>query len=181
MKRLLDLDAYATGEMSDADADAFEEAMFDAPDDANVTFVDRFVRHGAKLAEHGTFDVGVTRAHIDALIAAGHKVQIADLGPAGTGKFSIAPEADLIATRIQLGRTDIDRADVEFRIVEHDVAKVLKDCLVDQTDGSMYGLCERPLAELAFGAGRTIVTVRRRDGAHDVLGIWDVMPSLAPA
>lgn len=177
MSRLLELDAYVTGELSDADADALEEAMFDAPDDADLAFTDRLVRHGATLAEHGTFDVGVTRAHIDALIAAGHKVQVTDFGPAGSGTFALAPDADLIATRILLGRTDMERVDVEFLIVEHDVAKLLKDVLVDPTDGAMYGLCERPLAELAFGAGRTIVTVRRRDGARDVLGTWDIAPA----
>ena len=55
VSRLLELDAYVTGEM--ADVDAFEEAMFDAPDDPDLTFLDNVQRHGARLAEHGTFDM----------------------------------------------------------------------------------------------------------------------------
>ena len=53
MKKLTDLDGYVTGELSGAAADAFEEAMFDAPDDADVEWLDRISRQGVTLVEHG--------------------------------------------------------------------------------------------------------------------------------
>jgi hypothetical protein len=174
---LLDLDAYLTGEMNEADADAVEEAMFDAPDDADLAFVDRFVRDGARLSEHGTFDMGVSRAHVESMIAAGHKVQIIDIGPPGSGTVALAPDADFVVTKLAFGRTDLDRVDVEIVVVDHQVTKTIKDAFVDTNDGMIYALCERALAELAFGAGRTITKVRRRDGAREVLATWDLGPA----
>jgi hypothetical protein len=175
--RLSDLDAYVTGEMTDADADAFEEALFDAPDDADVALVDRLSRHGAQLVAHGTFDIGVTRTYVDSLVAAGHIVQVLDIGPPGRGTIALDRDAELVVTKLHLGRTDVERVDVEITVVDHGVTKVIKDVLVDPSDGIVYGMCERPLAEIAFGAGRTITRVRRSEGARDVLGQWDLSPA----
>lgn len=177
MSRLEALDAYVNREMTDAEADALEEAMFDLPDDEDLAFVDRFARLGAKLAAHGTFEIGGTRAEIDALIAAGHNVRMNDVGPPHRGTMSIDLDGDIIVTRLHLGRTDIDRVDVEIQVIEHGISKTIKDARVDQSDGIIYAMCERPLAELAFAAGRTIARVRRRDGAREVLGEWDLTPA----
>jgi hypothetical protein len=168
------LDAYLTREMMDTDADAFEESLFDAPDDPHVAFVDRLARHGRTLVEHGTFDMGVTRAHIDALIAAGHKVHVFDAGPpdAGAGTVTFDPSAELMATLLRIGRTDLTRVDVEITVTNYNVTKTIKDVLVDPSDGVIYGLCERPLAEIAFGAGPTVTRVRRVDGAREVIATW---------
>ncbi len=175
--RLHDLDAYLTGEMSDADAERLEEALFDAPDDPDLAFFDRLTRHGAKLVEHGTWDIGVPAQHIDALVAAGHKVHVFDAGPPGAGTVHFDSTCDFMVTKLHLGRTDLARVDVEINIVAHGLQKTIKDVLVD-TDGIIYGLCERPLAELAFGAGgRTITNVRRTDGARDIVGTWDLTPA----
>ena len=177
MTRLHDLDAYVTGEMSDADAEGFEEALFDAPDDPDVALLDRIARHGAKLVEHGTYEIGTTQAHIDALIAAGHKVHLFDAGPPGTATVPMfAADVELVVSTLRFGRTDLERVDVELNIVDHGVTKTIKDSLIDPSDGSLHGLCERPLAELAFRAGRVIVNVRRRDGAREVLATWDLSP-----
>lgn len=177
MTRLTELDAYVTGEMSDADAEAFEEALFDAPDD-DVAFLDRLARRGAQLAVHGAFDVGVPRAHVEALVAAGHRVHVLDLGPPGRSTVTLDPHAEIVVPVLHLGRTDVTNVDVELTVVEHGATKVLKDVLVD-VDGIIYGLCERPLAELAFSAGRTITRVRRTDGTREVLGEWDLSPAAA--
>ena len=77
MTRLHDLDAYLTRELSEREADVLEEALFDAPEDPDLLFFDRIARHGARLVEHGTFDMGVSKAHVDALIAAGKKKIVA--------------------------------------------------------------------------------------------------------
>jgi hypothetical protein len=177
VSRLEKLDAYVTREMSDADAEAFEDALFDAPDDGDLAFVDRLARHAARLAEHGTFDMGVSRAHVDSLIAAGHKIHIIDAGPPGTGSVTFDRSADFCLTMMPLGRADLARVDVELLVVDHDVTKTIKDVFVDQTTGTIYALCERPLAELAFGAGRTIARIRRVDGARDVIAEWDLTPA----
>jgi hypothetical protein len=183
VKRALDLgelDRYASGELSDADADAFEEAMFDAAGDPGVEIVDRIVCHGARLVAHGTFDMGVTRAHIDALLAQGVTVQVIDGGPPGAMKMTLDRTSELIATRLPIGRTDLARVDVETVIVAFGSAsKTIKDVFVDQTEGAVYGLCERPLAELAYGAGETIVRVREPHGDRAVIAEWQFDGALA--
>lgn len=182
MTRLEDLDAYLTREMPDAEADALEEALFDSPDDADLAFLDRLARDGKRLVEHGTFDMGVLPAKIDELRARGHTVQVLDVGLPGQPQQTIfmSRDAEFIVTKLHLGRTDIARVDVEILLVEHNVSKTIKDVIVDQTDGVIYGLCERPLAHLALGAGGTSVAkVRRVDGARDVLGEWRIIGQLA--
>jgi hypothetical protein len=175
VSRLLDLDAYVTGEM--ADADSFEEAMFDAPDDPDLVFLDGVQRHGARLVEHGSFDMGCTRQHIDDLIRAGYKVQVCDAGPAGGPRRALPLDrtAELIATVLPLGRTDVGLLDVEMHVVDHNVTKTIKDVRADPSDGNLYGLCERPLAELAYGAGPVITRVRLATGSRDVIAEWDLV------
>jgi hypothetical protein len=173
---LHELDAYLTGELSEGEADALEEAMFDAPDDPDLKFFDRIARHGARLVEHGTFDMGVPRAHIDSLVAAGHRVQMFDPGPPGKGGALILDrDAEFVVTMLALGRSDLERVDVEINLIDHNATKTIKDVIVDR-DGVVYGLCERPLAELAFAAGRTVTHVRRTDGARDVIATWELTP-----
>jgi hypothetical protein len=177
VSRFEELDAYVTREMSDADAEAFEEALFDAPDDPDLVLLDRIARHGAKLAEHGTFDIGVPAEHIQKLIDQGYTVHVFDAGLPSTGVVTINREADFIVTKLDLGRTDLERVDVELTVVDYNVTKTIKDVLVDPT-GVVYGLCERPLAELAWSAGgKTITKVRRTDGARDVVGVWHLSPA----
>ena len=182
MSRLEDLDAYLTREMPEADADALEEALFDAPDDGDLAFFDRLMRDGRSLAAHGTFDMGVLPAKLDELRAQGHTVQVLDIGLPGQPQQTIfmSRDADFIVTKLHLGRTDIAVVDVEILLVEHNVTKTMKDVRVDQTDGIIYGLCERPLAHLALAAaGTTLAKVRRVDGARDVIGEWRVAGQLA--
>jgi hypothetical protein len=177
VSRLHELDAYLTREMTDADAEAFEDALFDAPDDPDVALLDRIARHGAKLAAHGTFDIGVAKEHIQTLIEAGHKVHVFDAGAPSTGIVTMDRDAEFIVTKLHLGRTDLERVDVEVTVVDYNVTKTIKDVFVDPS-GVIYGLCERPLAELAWSAGgKTITTVRRSDGARDVIGVWHLSPA----
>lgn len=180
MSRLHELDAYVTGELTGDEANALEEAMFEGPDDEDLAFVDRFVSHGVRLAEHGTFDMGVPRGHIDELRAAGHSIFVMDVGPPGTGTIQIDHSAELIVTMLHLGRTDLARVDVEITILNQGVTKTIKDVLVDPDDGVVYGLCERPLAELAFGAGPTHTKIRRTDGAREIVGEWHLTPTATP-
>jgi len=173
VKRLHDLDAYLTGELDEVAAGALEEAMFDAPDDPDVAFFDVLARRGAHLASHGTFDTGVTRAHLDELVARGLHVQVVDVGTPGACTVQLDPACELFVTRMELGRRDLERVDVEIEMRALGEAKVIRDVVVDPTDGAIYGLCERPLAMMAYGAGHTVVTVRDRTPARTVIGRWD--------
>lgn len=181
MKRLHDLDAYLTGELTGAAADALEEAMFDAPDDADLAFFDRLARDGSILAAHGTFDMGVTRAHIDDLRRQGLAVQLLECGSAGADERTLLldPTAQLIGTRLLLGRTDLERVDVELTLEAFDATKTIKDVFVDRSDGAIYGLCERALAETAWGMGITRVRVRERDGGRALVGEWTFRGEIA--
>lgn len=173
--KLEDLESYVTGELADGAVDAFEEAMFDNPDDPDVRLLDALATHGARLVSRGTFDVGVTRAHLEALIAKG--IEIDWQRPPHPGATLDVPwnaTAEMFVTELAVGRTDIDRVDVE--LVMHDIGhtKTIADVVVD--NGTIYGLCERPLAEIAFKSGRSTARVRRRDGAKEVLAEYHFAP-----
>ncbi len=180
MSRLNELDAYLTGELDEGAADALEEALFDVPDDEDLAFVDIVARHGRRLVDHGTYDVGAMREDVDRLLAQGKRVCVVDPGPPGTKTLLVASDTEILATRLAFGRTDVERVDVEIYIIDHDITKVIRDVPVDQRDGSVIGLCERPLAELAMQAGPTIAKVRERTGARTVLGEWHLATAFAP-
>ena len=166
MSKLHELDAYLTGEHEDAGA--FEEAMFDAPDDPDLHFFDRVTRHGARLAAHGTFDMGCLPELIDGLIAKGHRVQLEERWP-GKCRIDIADDTEILATKLHIGRTDLERVDVEISVPRLGVAKTIRDALVDQRDGTACGMCERSLAVLAYTAGAAHVRIRERGGERRVI------------
>jgi hypothetical protein len=172
VSRLKELDAYLSGELDDAAADALEEAMFDAPDDDDIAFVDLLATNGSKLVRDYAFDMSITNAQIDHLIAQGKRVSISEAGPPGKYTFLTTRDTELMVTRILLDRPDLDYVDVEVYVVEHDVTKVMRDIAVNKTDGSIQGICERPLFELAMMAGPTITKVRAKDAARTVIGEW---------
>jgi hypothetical protein len=180
MTRLHDLDAYVTGELADGPAlDALEEALFDAPDDPDLVFLDTVARLGAVLAHDGTFDMGVLRSHIDTLRARGESMSVTEIGPPGTYHIEFPRGSRLVCTVLALGLPDVARVDTEMILVEHGNAlKSIRDCVVDP-DGNIYALCERPLFEMSLGAGRTHVKVYRH-GKRELLAEWDITGSLAP-
>lgn len=182
MSRLDELARYVAGELDDADA--FEEALFDAPDDPELAFVDAVARLGAKLVDDGTFDMGTTRAEVEALRTRGKSIELVDLGPPN-GEGAVRTQimgrgTDLVCTVLRLGRTDVPFVDTEIEVVALGVTKTIRGGIVDPTDGHLYALCERPLAELTAAAGRSIVRVRRADGDRELLATWDVATALAP-
>ena len=167
-KRLLELDAYVTGEH--ANPDAFEDAMFDAPDDQDLAFFDRLTRHGARLAGHGTFEMGCTWETIQALIDRGHRVQIEERMQPGSHRIDLNADAEFLVTKVFIGRTDLDRVDVEIDMPSVGGMKTVRDVVVDPREGGViYALCERPLAEIAYGAGRSHVKIRECTGARSVI------------
>jgi hypothetical protein len=172
VKTILDIDAYVTGELTGEAADAFEDSMFAEPDHPDLAVLDRIARHGAVLVAHGTWDMGATREQIDKLVADGHSVQIVDIGPPGTGEIAIGRSAEFIVTILPIGTTAHALVDVDITLVAYGVTKTIKDARV-QPDGKLYGLCERPLAELAFG-NDAIVRVRENHGARTQIAEWQL-------
>jgi hypothetical protein len=174
VKKLLDLDGYVTGELTGTAADAFEEAMFDAPDEANIEWLDRIVRQGVSLVEHGTWDMGCTPAHLQVLRDRGHKLSIFESGPPGEVPLGLDmdPEAEFVVTKLEINRPDLARVDVEIYLAAYDATKTIRDAYVNKEDGAIYGLCERALAEIAWGTGDTRVRVRERDGAKALIAEW---------
>ena len=88
-----ELVAYESGALSDAEAADFEERLF-ARAAAGVAdepaFVDKFALIGRHLLPRGGYDFGSSRARVDALIAAGVRVQLVDPEPAAI--VTIPPE-----------------------------------------------------------------------------------------
>ena len=183
MKKLVDLDGYVTGELTDSAADAFEEAMFDAPDDGDVAFLDRIARHGVRLVTNGTWNMGCTPEHLDMLRQRGHKLSVLESGPPGnvTLPAEMDPEAELVVTKLDLGRPDLEMVDVEIHLEGFSEFKTIRDALVNPGDGAIYGLCERALAEMAFGTANTRVCVRERDGAHALIAEWNFLLPTQPS
>ena len=170
---VVELDAYLTGELDDAGAAAVEDAMFAHPDDPTLDVVDQLLRRGARLAEHGTWEPGTTRATVDAMIAAGTKVQVIEVGAPGAKAVRVASTVDFVVTVLSIGRPDLDRVDVEVHLPHQGVTKIVRDASIDPADGAIYALCERPLAVMAFGAGPCRVRVLQRDPARTEVARYD--------
>lgn len=176
MSRLLDLDAYATGEMPDgAAADALEEALFDAPDDVDVNVLDRIALHGKILVAHGTFDMGLTHEELQARLDRGDSIHVAHAGAFNAGDAeprvcTVSASKDFTCTVFETGLVGHDRIDVEVDMIELGMSKMIRDALVCPATGHVYALCERALATFAFGAGKARVRAFQRGGSKELLG-----------
>lgn len=168
---LSELDDYTSGLMPDADADAFEEALFAraargaAPE---AEFTERLRRAVEWVNQRGPFKVGSTRAEIDALLASGLNVTFVDLGDgsAPVDLAPIAPDLDLYTYRLGVDLRGYEAVDVVIENPSGKHIKTFRDVAYDPTDGALYGLCEAPLAQISFGAGTIISKVMAGHGAE---------------
>ena len=83
----------------------------------------------------------------------------------------VMDDSEFFATKLVLGRTDHERVDVETHVAALGITKTIRDVIVDRSDGTVYGLCERPLAQIAYGNGLVVATVKGKGG--EVLGRWE--------
>jgi len=170
------LDDYQTGEMSDADAQGFEEELFAAAAagaSAEAAFVDQVSRIGAFLLPRGGFDIGSSRARVDALIARGLRVQLCTLGPDDLidGVYhlpKIDDDAEIVATHFPLDLRGYDSVNVVIEKADGTPIKTFREVGWDPTDGSAYAVCEAPLARIsaAIGQVRSTVIGKRGDREH---------------
>jgi hypothetical protein len=150
------LDAYQTGDMPEAEAASFEEELFAAAaagsaDEAH--FVDRLSLIGQYLWPRGGWDFGSTRARVDELIAAGLRVQVLYPEPGPPGEPARIPEidddAEIVATHIAIDVRGYDSVRAIVEKPDGTELKTFRDVGFDPVDGSMYALCEAPLARIS--------------------------------
>ena len=149
------LDAYQAGEMSEAEAAAFEEELFAsaaAGAAAEALFVDRLSRIGAYLLRRGGWDFGSSRARVDELIAAGLRIQVLEPEPGLPGEPIRMPkiddDAEIVASRFAIDVRGFDSVRVIVEKPDGTELKTFRDIGFDPTDGSVYALCEAPLARI---------------------------------
>lgn len=176
------LDAYQSGEMSDADAAGFEEELFvsaAAGNAAEADFVDRLSRIGRFLSGRGGFDIGSTRARVDQLLAAGHRVQMLAAGEENLvgGVFQlprIADDAEIVVTHLPLDLRGWDSVDVVVEKADGTVLKRFREIGWDPNDGTVYAVCEAPLARISAAVGHVRSTVLgKRAGQEHVIAVFE--------
>ena len=156
-KKLAALDDYVAGQADGFDVDAFESSLFANPDDDELLFVDGLARASARIVALGALHPGVTRREIDALIAAGRRVDFRDVGSPRT--YTVAPpaeDAEIVVQRADLGLRDIAFVDIEIDLPGVGHVKTLRDVKVDPDDGAVYSCCEATLFRSAMESERTI-------------------------
>jgi hypothetical protein len=168
--RLRALDDYQSGAMSDAEAEAFEEALFDGEGAAEAAFVDRVARLSAWLVDRGTFFLGHTRGEVEALLQT-HRCTVVDCGSGGFTRVRAPRSAELFITKLTIDLRGVERVDVESYVEGYGLVKTMRDIRFDPADGALYGVCEAPLAHLSFGHGQPVRSkiVGIRDGERRVL------------
>lgn len=160
------LDDYTSGLMPEAEADAFEEELFaraargEAPE---AEFVEGLRRAAEWLARRGTFEVGATRAEVDALLTSGARVAYMDFGDCSTPVDvpPLAPDLEYVVYRVgvDLRGLDYDAIDVVVETPSGEYIKTFRDVRYDTDEGAFYGVCEAPLAEISFRRGTILSKV----------------------
>jgi hypothetical protein len=149
-------DAYQSGLMPETEAAAFEDELFSAAADGaahEAHLVDRLCLIGRYLAARGGLDVGSSRARVDELIAAGLRVQVLVPEPGAPGQPLVMPriddDAEIVVTHVAIDVRGYDSVDVIIEKPDGTPLKTFRDIGFDPTDGTLYALCEAPLARIS--------------------------------
>ena len=178
------LDDYQTGVMSEADARDFEDELFTSAGNgsaAELDFVDRVSRWGHHLVGRGGFDIGSTRARVDELIAKGLRVQLLAAGPENLvdGVFQlpkIDDDAQIVVTHLPLDVRGYDSVDVIVEKADGTLLKRFREIGWEPSDGTLYAVCEAPLARISAAVGHVRSTVLgKRGGQEHVIATFESM------
>jgi hypothetical protein len=177
------LDAYQTGDMPDAEAASFEEELFAAAaagGAAEAQFVDRVSLIGQYLAPRGGWDFGSSRARVDALIAAGLRVQVIDPEPGPPGEPFLVPkiddDAEIVATHVAIDVRGYDSVRVLVEKPDGTELKVFRDIGFDPIDGTVYAVCEAPLARIsALQTHLRSHVIGTREGRDHVIAVFETV------
>lgn len=174
------IDAYQTGLMSEADAAGFEEELFTAAEAGGTDearFVDRVSLIGQYLAPRAGLEVGSSRKRVDELIAAGLRVQLIDPAPAPVIQLPpIEADAELVATRVPIDVRGFDSIDVTISRPDGTEIKTFRDVGFDPHDGTIYLVCEAPLARLSARHKRVVSRIiAKRAGQEQTLAVFEAL------
>lgn len=153
------LDDYVSGHLSDEGALDFEEQLFEAAaagQAPELVYFDGLLRSADFVCRIGGFAGGATRAQVDAVLASGLKVHYFDVGEGGRATLPPWPAGTQIVI-IRLGVNVLDYQDIDVDVLEFggDKIKTFRD-VQPAEDGSLYAVCEEPLARMSFQRGRVI-------------------------
>jgi hypothetical protein len=169
------LDDYLARHMPDDEAEAFEEALFDAAAEGEVRFADRLARLGRRLHELRLFEHKFTRRDYDRLSAAGVRIELRDAGPPGPTDNYPPGDVDMVVVRVPLELDGLRQVDVEFEVPGVGVIKTLRDLEVDEEEGALYLACDVNLMRTTLGLPRVLNrVVGVRDGRREELALYDV-------
>lgn len=148
------LDAYQSGDMPDAEAAGFEEELFASAavgGAEEARFIDLVSRLGHFLDGRGGFDIGSSRARVDDLLRQGLRVQLVELEPAPVLRPPpIDDDAEIVVSHIRMDVRGYDSIDVIVEKVDGTVLKTFRDIGWDPIDGTVYAVCEAPLARISM-------------------------------
>lgn len=179
------LDDYQLGIMADAEASGFEDELFAAAAAGSAyeaNFIDQLSLLQQYLEPRGGLDIGSTRQRVEQVIASGLRVQVVAPEPAPVVRFPpIDPDAEIVVTHLPLDVRGWDSIDVEVSRKDGPVLKTFRDVNHDPEDGSIYALCEAPLARISTFNGHVVSRViGHRAGRTETIAIFETI-SAPPA
>lgn len=174
------LDAYQSGDMPEDEAAVFEEELFAeaaAGTAHEAAFVDRASRILRHLSPRGGLDVGSSRARVDELIASGLRVQVLEPKVARVAVLpKIDEDAEIVVTHVLVDVRGYDSVDVIVEKANGEHLKIFRDIGWDPFDGTVYAVCEAPLARIAMAVGRIRSrVVGHRGGEPHVIAHFDTI------
>jgi len=150
-------DAYQSGDMPEDEAARFEEELFLAAAVGTAheaAFVDQVSRIARHLFPRGGLDVGSSRARVDELIASGLRVQVMEPTSGAVATVpKIADDAELVITHVPIDVRGYDSVDFIVQKADGENLKTFRDVSWDPVDGTIYAVCEAPLARIAAAVG----------------------------
>jgi hypothetical protein len=151
------LDDYQSGEMPEDEAARFEEDLFLAAADGTAdeaTFVDEVTRIARYLYPRGGLDTGSSRARVDELIGAGYRVQVLEPEPGPVARLpKIRDDAEIVVTHVPIDVRGYDSVDVVIEKEDGTYLKTFREVGFDPLDGTIYAVCEAPLARISMSIG----------------------------
>ncbi len=177
------LDDYLSGHLSDENASALEEQLFEAAAEGRapeLAYLDGLIRWADFVCRIGGFAGGATRAQVDAVLASGIPAHYFDMGSGGRVAIPPWPEATkIVIFRLAVDVLDYENIDVDVTTFAGEKIKTFRD-VQPAEDGSLYAVCEEPLARMSFQRGRVIARIvgekKGAPGARALIAEFDTGP-----
>lgn len=182
MKELERLDDYLRGALADAEADAYEEELFGraatgrAPE---LAFVDGLTAALRDAVERGTYELYVTAAGVERVMARGVRVQRVELlNTVEPQRYVLERDADLVVARMPVDLTGVRSLDAEIYAGDR-LSKVMRDVSFDPGDGAVFFCCDGELARRTVGFVATTRFYARDDAGRRLVAELHAVSELA--